>query len=337
MLRIIFGLLFLTSCSLGTISNGGDRTYVYDAHKDYSFEDLAKLAPQVVRVSKRNPPVGQFDQLFDPKLGALKRVGIIVFETVIQPTRGGLAENNLIYLSAAGKQLLTEKMLSIWEQSFPMIGPDIKYISTKKIKNSKALHSYGSEVQDHIQSLHTQIDPDDIFYRPKGKLTTEYTTLSPRGMQDVSLMLVPAAELMMGPKWSEHQKHFVNDVSKELKLDAVIVVLSEINWTAEHVDKHSGEFIPEQMVLKIHASTLIPIKQYLSRLNQLKMNDERAVNICFGNYESEMKFPIKISVTENEQNFNTIEKEILLPMQKVYKDLAQMTIFSLTQDLRKTF
>lgn len=337
MLRLILGSFLLASCSLGTTKDGGDRAYVYDAQSDYSSEELYSIAPQVVRVSKRNPPVGEFNQVFDPKLRDLKRIGIIVFETIIQPTRGGIAENNKVYLSETGKQFLTEKLLSIWEQSFPIIDSETEYVPTAQIKKSKSMHNYGAAVEDYVKTRHSKFSPDDIFYLPKGKKTTEYTVLNPRGMRDISFLLVPAGELMMGPKWSEHQKLFVNEVAREMKLDAVIVALSEISWSAAHLDKHSGEFIPEEMRLKINSSILIPMSQYEERLKANNLNNDRLVNVCYGSYDSEMKFPVKISVPSEEENFATIEKEILLPMQKAYKDLAQMTIIRMVQDLKKTY
>lgn len=337
MLRLLFGFLILSSCSMGTVKTGGEKTYVYDLKSEYTSEDMRELAPKVVTTSYREPPVGKLAELFGPDQAPLKRVGIIIFESHIQPTRGGLAESNQVYLSEQGKQLLTEKFLSIWEQSIMIIEPTLDYVYTGKMKKAPAFHKYGMPVEDYIKSKRTSLAPDDIFFVEKGKKTTSTTILNPRDMRDMSFVLVPANELMSGPKWSEHNKHFLNDVSKELNLDAMIIVMSEVSWTAAHTDKHSGEVHPEEIKTKIKTSTLIPLHRYHERLEKIKRNEKPGVTVSYRAYESELKVPVLISLPEESKNFETIEAELLSPMLKTYKDLTQMTIMQITEDLKKTW
>lgn len=333
----LVSLSLLFSCGLGVTKSGGDRSYVYDVSKDYSLEALQELSPQVVTTLQRDPIKGTLTDLFSKKQPPLKRIGILVFESIIQPARDGLSKQDKIYLSAAGKQLLTEKLLSIWEQSLPLLGPEIEYVPAEKIKKSKALKTYGLAVTDHVKAKRDAIMPDDIFYVPSGKEISMYTTLNPRGMRDLSLALVPAAELMQGPKYSEHMKHAVNDLTKELKLDAVLVVLSEIKWNSAHIDKHSGEIFQEEAKISLKATTIVALSSYRKRLEALgEKRDHPSISVSYRAYESSIKIPVEISVPEEQQSFDHIEKELLNPVLKTYSDLTQMMEVQIIQDLKKT-
>ncbi len=337
MLRIFLALLFISSCSMGTINSGGERKYLYDVQREYTSEQLRELSPQVVMTSLREPKVGKLDELFGPGQNPLKRVGIIIFESMIQPTRGGLAGNDLVYLSEAGKQLLTEKLLSVWEEVFGIVAPRLNYVSLNAVKKAPSFNKYGSAEKDYVLSSRAALAPDDIFFLDSGRKTTTTTLLNPRGARDMSFALVPATELMSGPKWSEHQKHFLNDVSKDLNFDALIIVMSELSWTSAHTDKHSGVAFPEEMIVKIKASTLVPLHSYHKRLEKLKMKELPSVTLAYRTYESEIRNPVFISVPEEQKNFETIETEILSPLLKTYKDLTIMTIMKLSEDLKKTW
>jgi hypothetical protein len=322
---------------MGTVKTGGDKSYVYDAKKEYSSVELKELAPQVVTTSYREPPVGKQKELFGPKQSPLKRIGIIVFESQIQPTRSGLAGDDQIYVSDQGKQLLTEKLLSIWEQSFKVLGSDLDFVSISKIKKAPSFYKYGSSVDDYVNSQRSSIAPDDIFFQDRNKKTTANTIFNSRGMRDMTFVMVPGYDMMEGPKWSEQNKHFLNDVAKELQLDGLIIVMSELSWTTAHTDKHSGEYYPEEIKSKVKASTLVPLSQYHERLGKNNMSDKPNVTICYRAYESELKIPAKISLSEESKTFENIESELLSPMLKTYKDQAQATIMRISDDLKKTW
>ena len=337
MLRILLGLVFLASCSMGTVKTGGEESYVYDARSEYTKADLAELSSKVVTTSQRDPRVGKLDELFSKKQKPLKRVGIIVFESVIQPTRGGLSGADKIYMSEQGKQLLTEKYLSIWQQTASLISSDVQFVPISQIKRARTMQKYGSEVEDYVKSARTSFAPDDIFFMESGKKSTLATIMNPRGMRDMSFLLVPATELMGGPKWSEHNKQFLNELMKELKLDAALIVMSDVSWTAAHKDKYTDEFIPEEIKFKISASTLLSLTQYNQRLEVIGNKEKADVTLCYRAYESKMKIPVYISVPEMDQNFDMIEKDLLNPMLKTYKDLSQMTLMRIIEDLKKTW
>lgn len=339
MLRCIFSLLLITSCSYKVIKSGGENQFAYGLEKNYSSQELKDISPSIVTHSKRDPQTGTFDQVFYHGQKPIKRIGIILFESIIQPSRGGLSDSDLVYLSAQGKQLLTEKLLTIWEESFPILNPEMDFIKVSSIKKTSSFNAYGLDEKDHILTKRTGLENDDIFYIGGGKEVTSTTLVGPRGMRDLSMILVPGSELLLGPKFSEHQKHLINDLTKELKLDGVMVVFSEISWTRAQTKKNSGEHIPEEMKMRVAASTLISFTEYHKRMQKIGKGSVNLpkINVPYGTYEVELKIPVVLDVDEKDRNFQTIEKNILNPMLKSYKDISQMIMIRMGEDLRKTF
>lgn len=337
MLRLALTLVLITSCSMPVIKNGGDKSYTYESKENYSLAQLQELSYSVVESSERAPLVGKLIDLFGEKQKPINRIGIIIFESEIQPTRGGLAGENEIYLSEQGKQLLTENFLKIWEESFKSLNAGLDYVSTAKIKKAPNFTAFGFEENDYIKVKRTSLAPDDIFFLNPGQKTTMVSVVNPRGLRDMGIALVPAYELMGGPKWSEQNKHFLSEVSKKLNLDAAIIVMSELSWTKAHTDKHSGENYPEQIKLKLKASTLIPLSEYHERLEKIGINDKPGVTLCYKSYEASLLLPARISVDESVKTFTTIENQVLSPTFKTYTDLSQMTILRIVEDIKKTW
>jgi hypothetical protein len=336
MFRSIIGLFLLASCSMGEVKTGGEKTYVYNPKTEYFHEELKELSREVIETSVRQPPKGKLEELFSKNRPPLKRVGIIVFETLIQPTRDGLAGEDKIYLSEAGKQLLTEKLFSIWNQGFPLIAPHINYVNSSHIKDSKSLSQFGLEVEDHLKTNRAVMAPDDIFYLPKGKKTPIATVMNPRGMRDLSFMLVPAYDLMKGPKWSEHNKHYVNAMMRELDLDAALIVMSELSWTSSRMEKNSGEHIPEEMNVKISSTVLVSAEKYRERLEKLGKKDNVNVTLAYRSFEGELKAPVNMNYSEESFSYELIIKEILNPAVKTYRDLSIMMMERINEELKKT-
>jgi hypothetical protein len=294
------------------------------------------MAPEIVVTSFKDPNFSTLDNLFGKGQKPLKRIGIVIFEGVVQPTRAGLAESDLIYMNAAGKQLITEDFLTIWDQAMPLLEKNLDYVPVKRLKKAKSVLQYGLDQTDYVKGKSRALAPDDIFYLPKGKETTPLTVMNPRGLRDVSFLLVPANELMGGPKWSEHNKHYLNDAMKELKLDAAIIVMSSASWTAAHMDKHTGEHYPEQLKVKINASILTSLSDAQERGKKARINDVPKVNLCYRTYEAQLLSPVTITVQEDQQNFQNIDRELLTPLMKQYRDLSFMVIDTIASDLKKT-
>jgi hypothetical protein len=337
MLRCIFFTFFFISCTLGDQKSGGELKYLYQPEEEYNQNKLYDLSSKIVSTSFRNPPFGELEKLFGPGQKPLKKIALVVFESEIQPTRSGLSGENLIYLSEAGKQLLTEGMFRVWEDSLSLLSPEPILSSKRSIFESKSFRSYGTQEKDYILVRRQTLAPDDIFFLESGKIATTKTVMNPRGMQDFSLLLVPAYELMRGPKFSEHNKHFINDLSKELGLDAVLIVKSDLSWTRSHLDKHSGDSVSEAIYLNLESSILIPWHSYQERLERLGSKEMANVTVCYRSYHGKLKIPANFSYPTNVHTFEAFQRNLLLPMMKSYNDLTQMMIFRLLEDLKKTW
>jgi hypothetical protein len=335
MLRFLILTLFVAACS--TVKSGGDGGYRYDPEFQYSHQGLRDLAPEVVKTMKRDPHVKKLDDLFSKKLPDLKRVGVLIFETKLQSTRSGLAGEDKIYLSASGKQLLTESLLNVWEETLPLMSPEFMWVRSDEIRTTKSFSEYGLPVEDYVKSDRSRLDPDDLFFLPKGKETTPHTVLNPRHMRDMALLLVPAYELVGGPKWSEHHKLFINDVAKELNLDAVIVIMSDVSWSTQQISKQSGERTPEEMTFRLEASVLVPFSKVHERLKKLGSKEEPMQTICFRAYETKLNIPLDLSKINETSSFGEIEETVVNPMLKTYRDLVIMNVDQISADLRKTF
>lgn len=336
MLRCLFGLLFLASCSMGVISQGGEKSYVYDSDKDYTPDQLGKMSNAVIMSSRRNPPDADVKVIFNKGKFPIKKIGIVIFESEIQPTRSGLAGEDLVYLSESGKQIFTERLARIWDEILSLEDTDIEYLSLSKIKQSMAFSKFGVDVVDHVKASRSTVEPDDIFIRKKGQKTTLVTTLNPRGMRDLSLLLVPATELMGGPKWSEHQKHFVNELSKEFGLDAVLIVFSQLSWTKQRIDKHSGEYFGDNLSLKLSSSVLIPLSKYRDRAIEVGVREPHSVNICFKSYSTSFSQPLNFDLQTGDDTFFQIQTHLMSPLFKTYRDLTFMMVSKIKDDLRDT-
>jgi hypothetical protein len=323
MLRYILPFLILTSCSLNKV-DGGEKSYVYKS-QDYDLAVLKDMAPDLIRTSRRDPPEAPLKKLFSKKMPDLNRIGIIVFESKIQETRSGLSNSEgKFFPTAAGKQILTEKFLRIWEEAFPIIDPVASYVPVKNIIAAKSYSHYGQEPDDYVKSSLDEFQIQDFPYLPKGKKTTIDTVMSPRGMRDFSLLLVPAADLMGGAKWSEHQKLMVNDVAKELGLDALLIIMSQASWT--------GSFLRT----KIEGTIVIPASQYRDRLLTLKKSPVRGVTLSYRNYVGEIISPIQLQEATDEWDMDQLEQFLLTPLFRTYRDLSLMMMIQMKKDLDET-
>lgn len=337
MLRTILLLLFFFGCSTNTTKKGGQNKFRYNIRENYSSNQLSYLSKDIIESSFREPPFGKYKEIFGLDQTPIKKIGIIVFESILQPTRSGLSGHDLIYLSAAGKQIITENLHTIWDESFQILVPEIKFLHFDQIMKSKAFRKYGTRQTNYVKVKRELLGPDDIFYLEPGKETTTASLLNSRGAQDLSFLLVPAYELMGGPKWSEHNKHFVNDLAKEHDLDAVIIVLSEISWNAKHWDKNKNAEVEELAFVRLSSSLLLPLSDYNKRLKLSGDNRSPDVTLCFKTYNTEINFPINISSDQENKNFDKIEYELIGPILKGYKDLAQMMIMRMSADIKETW
>jgi len=103
-------LFFVISCANHVTQSGGNQSYHYQPEREYQIEELRELSEKVVMTSRRDPPLVKLDDIYKAGSNPLRRVGILIFETEIQPTRSGLAGEDKVYVSETGKQLISEKL-----------------------------------------------------------------------------------------------------------------------------------------------------------------------------------------------------------------------------------
>src|SRR5690606_994117 len=212
-----------------------------------------------------------------------------------------------------------------WEESINVFGNDFTLIPQSKMKKAAVLRSAGEVQEDFIKTKRKILAADDIMILEKGKKTTMSTVINPRQMQDLSFLLAPGYDLMGGPKWSEHKKHLVNDVAKELKLDALILVKSDVSWSYPE---------GEMATIKLKASTIVPLSSYHERLEKVGDKSRPNVTLCLNSYLGEVKVPVKLLYPEKEGVFSQVEEELILPMMSGYNNLSQMMISRIFEDLR---
>jgi hypothetical protein len=158
----------------------------------------------------------------------------------------------------------------------------------------------------------------------------------PANYQDVSILFIPATEMMIGPKPVEHQKHWVNDICKELDLDAVLLVSSEASWTQGGKDKRTQEVIPEDMEVAVGAAILYPLRSYNLAMKELNRKEPSLPkSIPVASYTTKVTVPVTLTVPEAEQTFETIEKNVLAPFFGTYQALSALIIDRINTDLRQ--
>jgi predicted amino acid-binding ACT domain protein len=94
--------------------------------------------------------------------------------------------------------------------------------------------------------------------------------------------------------------------------------------------------VPEEMTIQIKGTTLIPAGKYLERLTALKEREQQVINVAYRYHEGVLKLPLVISIPEEEKNFEQIQKRLLDPMFKAYRDLTLMMIDRMAGEIRKT-
>ncbi len=333
-LRILLVISFCFSCSTYKAKvSGGKKNLENVDLTQLSLVEKNALANEVVLKSVRDPQEIKLDEILKPLNENIKRIGIAVFETEIQPTRSGLTNDRSIYLNDVSKALLTEQMFKVFQTQLKDKLINVEIVSHEEIVNTKANRLYGVEFDYPLIDEDRALGQDNLFYLPAGKKTTMRSVFIPKGFQDLSIVLVPAMELMHGPKVVEHQKHFINDLSKELNLDALLVISSKVSWTRKGIDKRTQEVIQEEIKFNQTLTMHYPFGLYEKKLISKNKSLINKKSIPILTLEINHTEPIKISVPEIEENYQTIENNFLNPFQKRYNELTELLVLKLSNDL----
>lgn len=336
MLRFLF-LLILTSCTLGSSQFGGKKTYQYNSAYEYSSQELFTISRDMVTTYKRDPRQIPWEKVFSKKY-PIKKVSTFSFETIIQPTRSALAGYDRVYLSPKGKQILTEKLLGVWEEVFTTVGtPEVSYVGMRDIFNDLELHSkYGLGVKDYGGTYQSSLESDDIFYKEKGKSLSSLALFQPSFARDLSLLLVPGYQLFGGPRGNEFQKYYLAETISKFSLDALFSVMTEIDWQSSRVDKITQQSLQQKAIIKLKVTPVISYKEFSKRLEENGYKVESNIpNLNWGVYESTIDIAVDLDKITKDTSLEEIESILLRPIFKTYTDMCVMISQRIAHDFKR--
>ncbi len=222
-MKFLWCLMLLVSCAHKITSDGGQEKFSHDAFEALTPETFSMYSQSIIKREQRNPDGVTLEAMAKSPAGAIRKVGIVIFESELQASRSGLATDRNVYLSPRGKQLLTEELYQHLREELERLG-GAEWVGIKALKKSKNYQTAGSAMSDYILSKKYQLTDADVFWKKTGERIPEASLLSPRNFQDVSLLLVPATDIMGGAKPNQHHHHWVNDLCGELVMDAILLV-----------------------------------------------------------------------------------------------------------------
>lgn len=330
---------FFTSCAHKVVQDGGQVAFDYDAFKNMAPEERLTYAQTVVRRERRNPEGVELEDLAQQPAGKIKKIAIVLFETQIKASRSGLANERNIYLSESGKQALTESFYRTFEfelkkLSLPMA---LEWVSKEELEGSRAFRGYGSVYRDFMLNRSKKLSDLDVFWKKGGEKIPETSLLLPANMQDISLMYVPAYELMGGAKSSEHQSHWVNDLCKELGLDAVVVASISADWSRGGVDKRTKAVVPENMIITAEATVLYPWSTHHKILEAQKKSISHKRNMALAAYSSKAEVPVTITLPPEQETFEVAMKNVIFPLTVHTESLLSLLAQRMVADIYQTY
>lgn len=331
---ILLPLFVLISCG-HVRTDGGQASFEPAVYSTLSPADHATYAQTVVKREERDPDGMPLKQIVTSPKGALKKMAIVLFETQFQPSRTGLAATGRnAYLSVRGKQILTERAFRQWARALEGAS-GVTWVKRQDLEKSAAFRAYGSVVPDHILHKNATLTDEDVFWKNGGQEIPMTTLMLPRNQQDVSVLFIPATEMMIMPKMVAHQNHWVNDICKELGVDGVVLVSSVVSWSAGGVDKRTKEIIPEEMKFSLDASILYPFSTYHAAAKD-KRAELAKKSVPLAVYSVKANVPVTITLPEDQQTFESIQKHILTPFETHYAALTGLMVDRMVTDIQQT-
>ena len=332
-------LLLVVSCAHQIVSDGGQAEFDYDFFKNMAPEERLTYAQTVVKRERRNPEGVDLDQLSEYKFTKISRIGVVLFETQIKASRSGLASDRNVYLSETGKQNLTEAFYRYFDFELKKLSRTmaLDWIQKEELEASNSFRSYGSVYKDFMMNRSKKLSDLDVFWKKGGERIPETSLVMPANMQDVSLMYVPSYELLGGAKPSQHQHHWVNEICKELKLDALVVVSIGADWNRGGVDKRSKEAIPEIMKINVKATTLYPWSTHHRILELQKRSSNQKLNMPLASYSTQVSLPVKITLNESEETFENAMKNVIYPLNVHTEALLSLVAQRMIADIYQTY
>ncbi|MBY0516981.1 MAG: hypothetical protein K2P81_08745 [Bacteriovoracaceae bacterium] len=331
-------LMFFYSCAHKIIADGGQAPFEKEKYEQLSPSDLATYAQTVVKKEQRDPDSMSLKEFTKTSEGEIRKIGLLIVESEIQPSRSGLATERSVYLSPRGKQLLTEELYHSFFQHLKALSPKktLHFLKSADLFLSSSYRSAGSPSNDYILATNAHLTGEDVFWRLPGKNIPEATILTPRGFQDMSMIMIPAYDLIGGAKPNQHQFHWVNDVCKEMGLDAIVVLHMDASWTRGSIDKRSKEVIPEEMKMSLRGSVIYPWGKFHQAVEAKGEKSLSKLNIPLAAYSIETRFPITLTVEESAETFESAENNIINPLRATFTSFASLMSSRMMTDILAT-
>ena len=152
----------------------------------------------------------------------------------------------------------------------------------------------------------------------------------------MSMIMIAAYDLIGGAKPNQHQFHWVNDVCKEMGLDAIVVIHMDASWTRGSIDKRTQELIPEEMKVALKGSVIYPWGKFhrASEASGIKLLNK--LNIPLAAYSIHTRLPITMSVEEPNETFEVAEKNIIHPLSVTVESFVSLMTSRMMTDITST-
>ncbi len=336
-MKYLLCLWLLVSCAHKVTSDGGQATFDTAVYESLSPQDLPTYAQTVVKRETRDPegvPLARFRQ---HPAGQIRKIGLVIFETELQPSRSGLASDRNVYLSVRGKQILTQQLWRIWDRELRRLSSQsVTWVTRDELIGAKSFASAGSTEPDYVLKDLSRLTEEDVFWKNPGQTIPTDSLVQPANYRDLGIVLVPAYELMGGPKPSQHQHHWVNDLCKELELDAVLLVSLGAEWRRGGVDKRTQAVIPEEMKIRSQASIVYPWSRYHTIGESLGEKKLSKLNVPLASYSVNVTVPAKITIPESEESFTTAFENVIVPMRFTARRISTLVLERIVTDIHQT-
>jgi hypothetical protein len=271
---LIFLSLVACSSVLYRLDGGGEK-FDLTTYQTLSSDLHPTYAQLVVEREIRSEQDKHVENFLKSKEAALYRLGVAIVEAEWQPTLSGLAFEDQFYLSNRGKQILTHEIYEEFLNSLTQLGLKFGFsvLTHDEVIESDSLKKFGSPYPDYVLEEDRLLTNLDFFFLKKGKAIDSASRVMPRGMQDLSLLKVSAFDLMSGPKPTQHQHHWVNELCEENNLDGIILLNLKAEWKTKDSKTNSNKKNDDiySLFMSAHASILYP----WSKLNKtVKVNTQ---------------------------------------------------------------
>ncbi|MCX5795937.1 MAG: hypothetical protein NTY77_10620 [Elusimicrobia bacterium] len=337
-------------------TTGGTLKYDPAVHSKLQGEERAKAAEQIIEVTNMSkgyyPPTD--DMLVAPG-GALKNIGLVIFDTNIMRSGGAKTPGccaNLFPMEAV-QQTISERMLASWNKALEKYATsDVTLVPIEKITQSAAYQKEGKAVKDWPNNTETSIfqKMDKILgfegvkaafiAAPGGSKPRDTVYAIPRGLRDFGTFGAPggvAQQNWGGP---------LDKIGPEAGLDAGIITHSTFHWETDRKQAIS-ENLKGTAKMTISASVNVPFPRWeeiVKAANKRRIGPKVSPIYRMYKMEFEDKVGVPYDVAAQHDYMKCCrngmgteaERDLFAPMLADYDQAVDMLVGKMVADLRLT-